>query len=78
VTFEGDMLASERICWDQASVLIQIGLLDPAQIAGCGRGNGAEGARNRPLPSKGVDSAVAGERGEGLVGGAAWSGGGSP
>jgi carboxymethylenebutenolidase len=32
VTFEGDKLASERICWDQASVLIQIGLLDPAGL----------------------------------------------
>jgi carboxymethylenebutenolidase len=29
VTFEGDMIASEHIYWDQASVLVQVGLLDP-------------------------------------------------
>lgn len=30
VQFEGDRIVSERIHWDQASVLVQIGLLDPA------------------------------------------------
>ena len=29
VQFEGDKIASERIYWDQASVLVQVGLLDP-------------------------------------------------
>lgn len=29
VTFRGDKLVSEHIYWDQASVLVQIGLLDP-------------------------------------------------
>ena len=29
VRFEGDKLAHEHIYWDQASVLVQIGLLDP-------------------------------------------------
>jgi len=29
VQFEGDKIACERIYWDQASVLVQIGLLDP-------------------------------------------------
>jgi len=29
VTFEGDKIANEHIYWDQASVLVQIGLLDP-------------------------------------------------
>jgi len=29
VQFEGDKIASERIYWDQASVLVQLGLLDP-------------------------------------------------
>jgi len=29
VKFEGDKLAHEHIYWDQASVLVQIGLLDP-------------------------------------------------
>jgi carboxymethylenebutenolidase len=32
VTFEGEKLASERIYWDQASVLVQVGLLDPASL----------------------------------------------
>jgi carboxymethylenebutenolidase len=32
VTFEGDKLASERIYWDQASVLVQVGLLDLAGL----------------------------------------------
>jgi carboxymethylenebutenolidase len=32
VTFEGNKLASERIYWDQASVLVQVGLLDPAGL----------------------------------------------
>jgi carboxymethylenebutenolidase len=32
VQFEGDKIASERIYWDQASVLVQIGLLDPAGL----------------------------------------------
>jgi len=30
VKFEDDRLAYEHIYWDQASVLVQIGLLDPA------------------------------------------------
>ena len=29
VQFEGDKIACERIYWDQASVLVQLGLLDP-------------------------------------------------
>jgi carboxymethylenebutenolidase len=29
VTFQGDKLAHEHIYWDQASVLVQLGLLDP-------------------------------------------------
>ena len=29
VQFVGDKLAHEHIYWDQASVLVQIGLLDP-------------------------------------------------
>ena len=29
VTFEGDKLVSEHIYWDQATVLVQLGLLDP-------------------------------------------------
>ncbi|WP_063017937.1 dienelactone hydrolase family protein [Nocardia nova] len=32
VTFRGDKLYNEHIYWDQASVLVQIGLLDPADL----------------------------------------------
>lgn len=32
VQFEGDRIACERIYWDQASVLVQIGRLDPAGL----------------------------------------------
>ena len=32
VQFEGDKIACERIYWDQASVLAQIGVLDPAGL----------------------------------------------
>jgi carboxymethylenebutenolidase len=37
----GDEIISERIYWDQASVLVQIGLLDPADLPVAG----AESAR---------------------------------
>lgn len=32
VKFEGDKLAHEHIYWDQASVLVQLGLLDPSGL----------------------------------------------
>ena len=32
VRFRGDKLYNEHIYWDQASVLVQIGLLDPANL----------------------------------------------
>jgi carboxymethylenebutenolidase len=32
VRFRGDRLYNEHIYWDQASVLVQIGLLDPALL----------------------------------------------
>jgi carboxymethylenebutenolidase len=32
VQFQGDKIACERIYWDQASVLVQIGVLDPAGL----------------------------------------------
>lgn len=32
VQFDGDRIVSERIHWDQASVLVQLGLLDPAAL----------------------------------------------
>jgi carboxymethylenebutenolidase len=36
VGFEGGKVASERIYWDQASLLVQIGLLDPSSLPVCG------------------------------------------
>lgn len=50
VNFEGDKLISEHIYWDQASVLVQVGLLDPAGLPVAG----VETARkvlDRRLPS---------------------------
>lgn len=41
VKFEDDKIAHEHIYWDQASVLVQIGLLKPDGLPVCG----AEGAR---------------------------------
>jgi len=32
VDFEGDRIARERIYWDQASVLVQLGLIDGAEL----------------------------------------------
>jgi carboxymethylenebutenolidase len=32
VQFQGDKIACERIYWDQASVLVQLGLLDPGAL----------------------------------------------
>lgn len=50
VQFEGDKIACERIYWDQASVLVQIGLLSPSGLPV----SGAEQARkyeDQKLPS---------------------------
>ena len=47
VQFEGDKLVHEHIYWDQASVLVQIGLLDPAGLPVAGR----ETARKLTAPS---------------------------
>ena len=49
VQFEGDKLAHEHVYWDQASVLVQLGLLDRTALPVVG----AEGARsllNRSIP----------------------------
>ena len=36
VEFDGEKICAERIYWDQASVLVQVGLLDPATVPVCG------------------------------------------
>lgn len=49
VEFDGVKLAGERLYWDQASVLVQLGLLDPARLPVAG----AEAARavlDRSIP----------------------------
>ena len=53
VNFEGDKVAHEHIYWDQASMLVQIGKLDPRGLPIAG----AETARkllNKSLPSNGL------------------------
>jgi carboxymethylenebutenolidase len=42
VQFDGDKLAHEHLYWDQASVLVQLGLLPPGGLPVVG----AEGARS--------------------------------
>ncbi|APR75754.1 Dienelactone hydrolase family protein [Minicystis rosea] len=53
VQFEGDKMAQENLYWDQASVLVQLGLLDPEGLPVVG----AEGARSvldRSIPLNGL------------------------
>jgi carboxymethylenebutenolidase len=53
IQFEGDKLAHEHIYWDQASVLVQLGLLDAAGLPVVG----AEAARSvvdRSIPLNGL------------------------
>ena len=50
VKFQGDKLVHEHIYWDQASVLVQIGLLDPAGLPVAGAET-ARKVRDKSLPS---------------------------
>jgi carboxymethylenebutenolidase len=53
VQFDGEKLAHEHLYWDQASVLVQLELLDPASLPVVG----AEGARSvldRSIPLNGL------------------------
>lgn len=50
VQFEGDKVAHEHIYWDQASVLVQIGLLDPDGLPVAGTET-ARKVENKSLPS---------------------------
>ena len=49
VGIEGDKVSHEHILWDQASVLVQLGLLDPTGLPVVGAG-GAAKLRNPALP----------------------------
>jgi carboxymethylenebutenolidase len=53
VKFEGDKLAHEHIYWDQASVLVQIGLLDPRGLPVAGAET-AHKVTDSSLPSNGL------------------------
>ncbi len=61
VNFRGDKLYHEHIYWDQASVLVQIGLLDADDPAGRGHRDGAEAGR-RDAALEHADEALGGER----------------
>jgi carboxymethylenebutenolidase len=50
VQFQGDKLVHEHIYWDQASVLVQIGLLDPNGLPVTGADQAAK-VLNKVLPS---------------------------
>lgn len=50
INFRGDKLYHEHIYWDQASVLVQIGLLDPKLLPAAG-GETAKKVVNEKLPS---------------------------
>jgi carboxymethylenebutenolidase len=49
--FEGDKVAYEHIYWDQASLLAQIGLIDPAElpVTGAEQAENVLDARANPL-----------------------------
>lgn len=51
VHFEGDKLAREHIHWDQASVLVQLGLLDPARLPVAGSESARKALNPDAVPS---------------------------
>jgi carboxymethylenebutenolidase len=56
ISFRGDKLMNEHIYWDQASVLVQIGLLDPQGLPVVGR----DAARKLMEPSRPSNALIAG------------------
>jgi carboxymethylenebutenolidase len=50
VQFQGDKLVHEHIYWDQASVLVQVGLLDPVNLPVTGAAQ-AHKVLDKTLPS---------------------------
>ena len=57
VTFRGDKVSNEHVHWDQASVLVQLGLLDPAGLPVAG----VETARKLLDPALPANTLIAGE-----------------
>ena len=51
VCFRGDKLYNEHIYWDQASVLVQIGVLDPAHVPAIAGVETARKLLDQSLPS---------------------------
>ena len=49
VQFDGDKLAHEHLYWDQASALVQIGLLQPGRLPVVGA-KGARSVLDRSIP----------------------------
>lgn len=54
VEFDGDKIAGERIYWDQASVLAQVGLLDPGELPIVGVEASRKALAPRSEPSNGL------------------------
>ena len=63
VHFRGDKLYNEHIYWDQASVLVQIGLLDPKLVPAAGIET-AKKLLDKTLPSNGMMRAWLGSEGK--------------
>jgi carboxymethylenebutenolidase len=61
INFRGDKLYHEHIYWDQASVLVQVGLLDPTNLPTAGKATAAkvldETRPSNELMAKWADSA---------------------
>ena len=51
--FNGDKMLSEHFYWDQASVLVQLGLIEPKGLPVVG-GEGARSVLDRGIPLNGL------------------------
>jgi carboxymethylenebutenolidase len=63
VKFKGDKLSAERIYWDQATVLRQIGLLDDTTPATTGDDQAKKMANFGSVPSNGLINGGKGTQG---------------
>jgi carboxymethylenebutenolidase len=63
IRFEGDKLVHEHIYWDQASVLVQIGLLDPKGLPVAGADT-ARKVADKNQPSNALMAAWASSEGK--------------
>ncbi|KAF2008452.1 dienelactone hydrolase [Aaosphaeria arxii CBS 175.79] len=58
VAVRGGKLVSEHMYWDQASVLVQVGLLDPKVVPKKFKNGGFDGTELKRLPAVGVEAAM--------------------